>query len=383
MIQADYVIVGSGLTGAVIARLLADAGRDVLVLERRSHLGGNVYDHLHPSGVRIHTYGPHYFRTSSDRIWEFATRFAEFYRYEACVLTQVDGTLEHWPVTDSYIRSVAGPKWTPEFTGKPTNLEEAALALMPRIVYEKFVKEYNEKQWGKPARALSADLCKRFDIRTTDDPRLKPDARYQGIPTHGYANWMSAMLQGISVIRNYDYLLHRKEVHARSWLIYTGPIDEYFSFDMGRLAYRGQQRYHNYYPDRDFVQPVGQVNNPQHAGGPHIRTLEWKHMMPPQSRSTVRGTVLTREVPCTPIDPGAYEYPFPDDFNQQLYAAYRARADWLERVLICGRLGEYRYYDMDQAIARAMALAARLLKASPKRTRTPEQLQALKISMTF
>lgn len=376
LIRADYVVVGSGLTGAVIARQLADAGREVIVLERRSHLGGNVHDHCHPSGIRIHTYGPHYFRTSSERIWEFATRFGDFFRYEACIQSEVDGRLENWPIAASYIRRVVGPAWKPEFTGTPTNFEEAALSLMPRIVYEKFVKEYNEKQWGVPARQLAAELCRRFDVRHDDDPRLKPDKRYQGIPVLGYAAWMASMLKGIPVILNFDYLRHRHEVQARHWLIYTGPIDEYFNFDLGRLLYRGQQRFHTYYHDWDFVQPVGQVNNPQHASGPHIRTLEWKHMMPSEYASRIRGTVVTREVPWTPQNPGDYEYPFPDRANAELYAAYRARADWLDRVLICGRLGEYRYYDMDQAIARALVHGESLLRASSTRVRTSHELHS-------
>src|SRR5580698_10522524 len=167
----DYLVIGSGLTGAVIARLLADAGREVLVLERRAHLGGNVHDHTHPSGIRIHTYGPHYFRTSSERIWEFATRFTPFYPYEAALLSRVDGELAQWPIAGGYIERRVGPNWKPDFQGIPANFEEAALAIMPRLIYEKFVKEYNEKQWGVSSRTLSVRLCGRFDIRNDDESR--------------------------------------------------------------------------------------------------------------------------------------------------------------------------------------------------------------------
>lgn len=372
MTRVDYLIVGSGLTGAVIARTLADAGREVLVVDRRRHLGGNVHDHSHASGIRVHTYGPHYFRTSSEKVWEFATRFASFYCYEAALLSDVDGTLEQWPIAGSYIRRHLGAHWQPEFRGTPRNFEEAALALMPRLVYATFVKEYNEKQWGVPARTLAAKLCSRFDVRHDDEPRLKPDAKYQGIPEPGYAEWTRRMLDGIPVLLDYDYLRRRGEICARKLLVFTGPIDEFFGFDLGKLKYRGQRRQHQYLPDVRVAQPCGQVNNPLHARGPHIRTLEWKHMMQPERAARIEGTVLTRETPFTPSDPGQYEYPFPDDANARLYERYRRRAAARDDVLICGRLGEYRYYDMDQAIARALALAGRMLHQPAKAPRTYE-----------
>jgi UDP-galactopyranose mutase len=367
MLTVDYLIVGSGLTGAVIARALADAGREVLVVDRRRHMGGNVHDHAHESGVRVHTYGPHYFRTTSDRVWEYATRFAPFYKYEAALLSDVAGELAQWPIAGSYINRVIGPTWAPEFKGTPRNFEEAALAIMPRLVYERFVKEYNEKQWGVPAHTLAAELCGRFDVRHDDEPRLKPNAKHQGIPEPGYAEWTRRMLDGIPVLLNYDYLKRTGEVAARKWLVFTGPIDEFFGFDLGRLKYRGQRRAHAYRPDvAGFAQPCGQVNNPTHAGGPHIRTLEWKHMMRPDLAARITGTVLTTETSFTPENPSEYEYPFPDAANADLYRAYRRRADALDRVLVCGRLGEYRYFDMDQAIARAMALADRVMFDRPE-----------------
>ncbi|MDB5356495.1 MAG: hypothetical protein JWN24_2948 [Phycisphaerales bacterium] len=367
--KVDYLIVGAGLTGSVIARSLADAGRDVLIVDRRSHFGGNVHDHAHESGVRIHTYGPHYFRTSSDRIWAFATRFASFFRYEAALKSLVDGELENWPIAASYIRRRIGEGWKPEFAGRPANFEQAALSLMPRAIYEKFIKEYNEKQWGVPNSTLAASLCTRFDVRLDDEPRLKPDSKHQGIPAQGYAHWMAKMIEGIPVILNYDFLQRRKEIRASRMLVFTGPIDEFFGYDLGKLVYRGQRRQHTYLPDTDFVQPCGQVNNPLHAGGPHIRTLEWKHMMDPQFAGRIRGTVLTTEVPYSPENPADYEYPFPDEKNATLYKAYRQRADGLSRTLVCGRLGEYRYYDMDQAIGRAMMLAEKMLD----RTKPPDE----------
>jgi len=358
--KVDYVIVGSGLTGAVIARMLADAGREVIVLERRSHVGGNVHDHVHSSGIRIHTYGPHYFRTNSQEVWEFVNRFDQFYKFEAVIKTLVDGHYENWPVAASYIRRAIGESWEPAFRGRPKNFEEASMAMMPCMIYERFVKGYTEKQWGVPADTLSTGLAGRFDVREDDEPRLKRH-KHQGIPLEGYATFMSNMLAGIPVLLNFDYLKNREAVRARNLLVFTGPIDEYFDFNLGRLSYRGQIREHQYLPDTDYALPCGQVNNPDHTNGPHIRTLEWKHMMPREYATRIGGTVLTKEIPTTPTNPDRDEYPFPDHQNTLLYRHYRARADSIPKLLICGRLGEYQYYDMDQAIGRAILLARRIL----------------------
>jgi UDP-galactopyranose mutase len=358
-VKAEYIIVGSGLTGAVIARHLVDAGRSVILVDRRSHIGGNVHDHAHPSGIRIHTYGPHYFRTTSDDIWKFVNRFSAFYKYEAVLKSLVDGAFENWPIAASYIRRTVGEKWQPEFRGAPGNFEEASLAMMPRPVYEKFVKGYTEKQWGVPARTLSASLARRFDVREDDEPRLMRHT-YQALPADGYSALMRNMLAGIPVMIDCDYLRNREAFVAEKLLIFTGPIDEFFGFDLGRLKYRGQQREHTYKADVEFAQPAGQVNFPD-ASVPQIRTLEWKHMMQREYAQAIRGTVLTSETTITPAEPNAYEYPFPDDANARLYREYRQRADATPNLLICGRLGEYRYYDMDQAIGRAMMLADRIL----------------------
>ena len=364
---------GFGLNGGVIARALADAGRDVLIVDRRDHVGGNVHDHLHDSGIRIHTYGPHYFRTHSDRIWDYVTRFAEFYPYAASLKTLVDGEYENWPIAASYIAKHIGADWKPQFTGTPTNFEEAALSLMPRAVYEKFIKEYNEKQWGVPAHTLSADLCKRFDVRADDEPILKPNCMHQGIPKLGYTHLTQQLIDGIPTELGFEYTRRRDEIGVNKLTIFTGPIDTFFDYQLGRLVYRGQQREHRYIEKTAemFAQPCGQVNTPMHAQGPSIRTLEWKHMMPPEDAKAITGTVLTTETPYTPNDIGGYEYPFPDKTNDELYKRYRAMADDLPGVLICGRLGEYRYFDMDQAIARAMLLAERLVGDDPHADRLP------------
>lgn len=357
----DYLVVGSGLTGATIARALTDHGRDVVVIERRADLGGNVHDRVHESGIRIHTYGPHYFRTSSDGIWNYVRRFADFYPFEAVLMSEIDNCLEYWPIHEEYIMRTVGKDWCPSHQGAVANFEEASLAMMPSIVYVKFVKGYTAKQWGIEPSLLAAGLAGRFDVRRDGDIRLKA-SRYQGLPRGGYSAFMKRMLEGIRVVTGVDYLEHRDHFKARMKVFFTGPIDEYFGFDFGRLAYRGQRRNHRYLPSVRWHQPVPQVNHPDPAV-PAIRTLEWKHMMEPELRDSLAGTVVTTETPYTPPDPGDYEYPFPDAANQALYARYRERADSIPGLVLCGRLGEYRYYDMDQAIGRALTLARRALPA--------------------
>jgi len=370
-LQVDFLIVGSGLTGATIARTLVDASCEVLVLERRNHIGGNVHDHVHSSGVRIHTYGPHYFRTNSEEIWQFVNRFAEFFPYEAVVKTLVDGKLEQWPITAQYLRREVGADWKPSIDKVPSNFEEACLAIMPRLVYQKFVQGYTEKQWGTAARNLSPKLASRFDVRLDDEPRFSRH-KHQGIPRAGYADFTRRLLAGVPVLLNCDYLKTHDSFRARRQLIFTGAIDEFFSYDLGKLDYRAQRREHLFIKDRAYVQPCGQINNPGSDHGPHIRTLEWKHMMPKEQVAGIRGSVITREHPYTPQDPDHYEYPFPDERNQNLYRAYRLRVAEKGRLMICGRLGEYRYFDMDQAIGRALRLAEKIVRSltAPSRVRS-------------
>jgi UDP-galactopyranose mutase len=374
MLQSpDYLVVGAGLTGATIARMLHDAGHRVLVLERRSRVAGNVHDSVHESGIRIHDHGPHYFRTSSDRIWAFVNRFADFHPFQARIKSFVDDEHVSWPLGRSWIERRLGNAAPSRLGGQPANFEEAALALMPAPVYDKFVKPYNEKQWGVPATDLTADLCRRFDVREDDEERLTPKALYQGVPKGGYTAMVQAMLADIPVLINAHYsaatAAASPALKPRRLTFFTGPIDEYFDFCDGRLAYRAQRRAHRWLPDVDLHQPCVQVNNPLHEHGPHIRTIEWKHMMPSDYARGLKGTVLTTETPYTPDDPRAYEYPFPDPGNQALYRRYRERAEATTGVVFCGRLGEYRYLDMDQAIARAQTIANRVLDGSAEATR--------------
>ncbi len=356
--ESALVVVGSGLTGATIARLARDAGHSVTVVERRAAVGGNVRDERHASGIVLHPFGPHFFRTSSDRIWKFVNRFASFRPFAAEVKTIVDGAAEHWPVTADYLARHFGPHWTSAFNGEPRNFEEACLSMMPRLVYEKFVRGYTEKQWGVPAASLDASLAARFEVRRSADRCLKTST-YQGLPSSGYSAFMEALLTGIEVVRGTDYLSHRPELAGRRLTVFTGAIDEFFRFDLGRLAYRAQRRQHLWIGGVDYKHATVSTNFPSPADGAFIREIEWKHMMPAEEAAAIAGTLVTREYPISPEDPDQFEYPFPSAANRRLYEAYAERSRTLPNVLICGRLGEYRYYDMDHAIARAMVLFER------------------------
>ena len=356
--ESALLVVGSGLTGATIARLARDAGHSVTVVERRAAVGGNVRDERHASGIILHPFGPHFFRTSSDRIWRFVNRFGSFRPFAAEVKTMVDGAAEDWPITAGYLERHYGPHWAPEFTGAPENFEEACLAMMPRLVYEKFVRGYTEKQWGAPAASLDASLAGRFEVRRTPDRRLMTST-YQGLPSIGYSAFMEALLAGIDVVRGVDYLAHRSTLAGGELTVFTGAIDEFFGFDLGRLDYRAQQRRHLWLGDIAYKHATVSTNFPDPATGAFIREIEWKHMMPAEEAAAISGTLVTQEYPFSPEDPDQFEYPFPSAANRRLYDTYAERARALPDLLICGRLGEYRYYDMDQAIGRAMTLFER------------------------
>lgn len=364
----DYLVVGSGLTGSTIARRLADAGREVLVLERRPATGGNVRDSLHPSGVRVGIYGPHYFRCSSPRIWDFVNRFAEFEPFHARVLALVDGAYEDWPVNWRHVERYRD--WQPPTARRqPRNFEEACLQKVPPQIYRSMIEGYTRKQWGADPRTLSPELARRIRVNPPDTHSLAPHRRHQALPVGGYARWMDAMLDGIPCLRGVDFLERRDEFRARKLLVSTGSVDEFFGFDEGRLGYRSQRRTECFHPDCDLMQPCVQVNHPNGEADAPIRTIEWKHLLPPDQRPGVQGTVITSEHPYSPGDPDAFEYPFPNPANAALYRRYRARAGRISNLLICGRLGDYQYYDMDHAIGRALMMADRLLKVD--RTATP------------
>ncbi len=361
MIKADYVIVGSGLTGSTIARILTDHGQEVIILDRKDHIAGNVFDYKHESGAMLHKYGPHYFRCGSEKIWNFLNRFTEFYNWSAEIKSKVEDEYLNWPVNLSYIEKIAGKNWEDDkFKGDPKNFEEACLAKMPRALYEIFIKGYTEKQWGVKDIQLDKELATRITINKANVNTLTPNHRWNALPAKGYTEMVKNIIGNIEVKLNYDYLENKNNIQANKYTIFTGPVDEFFGYKYGKLKYRGQNRRVEYLKETDQHQPCIQVNYPN-ATDPRIRTIEWKHLMPAEKKSSIKGTVLTHETPFTPENSNQYEYPFPDKINKNLYEKYKADANALTDTLICGRLGEYKYYDMDQAIGRAMSLASKIL----------------------
>lgn len=360
MIKADFVIVGSGLTGSTIGRLLADNNQDVIILDRKEHIAGNVFDYKHESGAMIHKYGPHYFRCGSEKIWNFVNRFSDFYDWSSVLMSKVNGEYLNWPVQQSYIEKIAGTDWN-LFKGEPANFEEACLAKMPKQLYELFIKGYTEKQWGVKCIDLDKELATRITINKSNVTTLTPNHKWNALPRNGYTEMVRNMIGDIKVELNFDYLENKENVVANKLLIFTGPVDEFFGYKYGKLKYRGQNRKVEHLKETEQYQPYIQVNYPN-AEDPRIRTIEWKHLMHEDDKKDVKGTLLTHETPFTPETPHQYEYPFPDKINKALYEKYKQDADSLENVLICGRLGEYRYYDMDQAIGRAMNFATDILQ---------------------
>ncbi|MEI9928278.1 MAG: FAD-dependent oxidoreductase [Sphingomonas sp.] len=359
-VEADYVIVGAGISGATIARMLADAGKHVAVVEARERVGGNCADVMHPSGFRYNLHGPHFFRTSSPRIQAFVERFAAFYPYCATAVTQVGGELFPWPLhrsTFDRFASVATPA-PAEPTGR--NFETAMLELLPPGVYHTFIAGYTSKQWGVPPTRLDADLAKRIEVREDDDLRFSK-ASFQGMPMGGYTAWVEAILDRIPVHLSTDIHARDSDVRWRRKLIYTGPIDRFFGHSLGPLPYRTQERVDLFVPGARSLYPCAQINLSSVKMGRHVRTIEWRHMLAP-GEGPETGTLLTVETPRDATCWTEAEYPFPSPEAKALYQRYVELAAERPDVLFCGRMGEYRYLDMDQAIGRAMLHADRLLR---------------------
>ena len=357
----DYILVGAGLYSAVIAWHAKQAGKSCLVLERRSHIGGNIYCE-EIEGINVHKYGAHIFHTSDRKVWEFVNSFVEFNRYTNSPVANYKGEIYNMPFnmnTFSRMWGISTPqeakaiidKQKSEIMGEPKNLEEQAIALVGRDIYEKLVKGYTEKQWGRDATQLPAFIIKRLPVRFTFDNNYFND-RWQGIPIGGYNKLVDGLLAGVEVRCDTDFFADR--THWESLcdrIVFTGRIDEYYDFRLGELEYRSL-RFEHETLDTPNYQGVAVMNFTEREI-PYTRIIEHKHFEPGGDQPR---TIITREYPA-PYEHGAEPYyPVNDQRNTKLYESYKALADRDRKVIFGGRLGEYRYYDMDKVIESALKL---------------------------
>lgn len=365
--QYDYLIVGAGLFGAAFAQQAKAAGKTVLVIDRRSHVGGNVYTEC-VEDIQVHRYGAHIFHTNDKMVWDYVNRFAEFNRYTNSPVANYHGELYSLPFNMYTFNRMWGVTTPQEAQAKieaqrsaagitePKNLEEQAISLVGTDIYEKLVKGYTEKQWGRPCSQLPSFIIRRLPVRFTFDNNYF-NARYQGIPIGGYTQMVSNMLSGIEVRLEEDYLAKKDYWDSLAEkVIYTGPIDGYFGYCLGHLSYRSV-RFETEVLDMPNYQGNAVVNYTDRET-PFTRIIEHKFF----EFGTQPKTVISREY-STEWHPGDEPYyPVNDDRNTALYQAYKALADREEKVIFGGRLGEYRYYDMDAVLLSALNLAQKELK---------------------
>lgn len=359
----DYLIVGAGLYGAVFAHEMRAAGKTSLVLERRDHIGGNCYTQDW-SGIQVHTYGAHIFRTSSKEIWEYVSQFTEFNHFINSPIANYHGQIYNMPFnmnTFSKMWNISTPaqareiisRQRAEIIGAPQNLEEQAISLVGQDVYNILVKGYTEKQWGRPCSELPASIIRRLPVRFTYDNNYFNDP-YQGIPIGGYTQMMKKMFAGCEIRLNTDFHDSPEEYRKLAKrILYTGTIDSYFQYCYGPLEYRSL-RFEHEELDTDNYQGVAVVNYTDKET-PYTRVIEHKHF----AFGTQPTTVISREYPLEwtrDIEP---YYPINDQKNQARYGQYAQLGAQEKDVIFGGRLGEYRYYDMQDTIRSALALARR------------------------
>ncbi len=367
----DYLIVGSGLYGAVFAYEAKKAGKSVLVIDKRSNIAGNVFTE-DIEGIRVHKYGAHIFHTNYKEVWDFVTQFATFNRFTNSPVANYHGELFSLPFnmyTFNKMWGVATPEEASaiiadqrkEIIGEPKNLEEQAISLVGRDIYEKLIKGYTEKQWGRPCNTLPAFVIKRLPVRLTFDNNYF-NALYQGIPVGGYTRMIANMLEDIEVRLNTDYLAHKIELDALAkQVIYTGPIDAYFDYRFGALEYR-TVRFETELLDIPNFQGNAAVNYTD-AETPWTRIIEhkWFEFGKDEDGNDLPKTVISREYSSEWKLGDEPYYPVNDEKNGALYILYKQLADKESKVIFGGRLGEYKYYDMDQVIKSSLSMAKQLL----------------------
>ena len=361
----DYLVVGAGLYGAIFAREAKKKGKSVLVIDKRPNIAGNVYTE-EIEGIHVHKYGAHIFHTNNREVWDYITQFAEFNRFTNSPVANYHGELYSLPFNMYTFNKMWGVVTPEEAAAKieeqrreagikePKNLEEQAISLVGTDIYEKLIKGYTEKQWGRPCHQLPAFIIKRLPVRLTFDNNYF-NALYQGIPIGGYTKMVAAILDGIEVRLGVDYLEKKEEYDAiAKKVMYTGPIDAYFGFQLGTLEYRSV-RFETEVLDQPNFQGNAAVNYTD-AQTPWTRIIEhkWFEFGKDAKGNDLPKTVISREY-SSEWKPGDEPYyPVNDEKNGQLYAQYKKLADQEQNVLFGGRLGEYKYYDMDAVIASAL-----------------------------
>ena len=358
----DYLIVGAGLFGAVFAREMADSGKTVLVIDKRNHIAGNIYTE-DVNGIQVHRYGAHIFHTNDRSVWTYANRFSEFNRYTNSPVANYHGEIYNLPFNMNTFNRMWGVVTPDEAKRKieeqrtiagitePQNLEEQAIRLVGTDIYEKLIKGYTAKQWGRPCSELPAFIIKRLPVRFTYDNNYF-NALYQGVPTEGYTKMVERMLDGVEVQLEIDNLADKQALDALAKkVVYTGPIDAYFDYIFGALQYRSI-RFETELLDTDNYQGNAVVNYTDFET-PYTRIIEHKHF----TFGTQPVTVISREYSIEWELGNEPYYPVNDEKNSMLYMRYKSLADSEKNVVFGGRLGEYRYYDMDAVISSALKLA--------------------------
>ena len=362
MKQYDYLVVGAGLFGAVFAQQAKQAGKSVLVIDKRDHIAGNVYTQ-EIEGINVHIYGAHIFHTNDRKVWDYVTRFAEFNRFTNSPVANYKGELYSLPFNMYTFNKMWGVVTPQEAEAEiarqrqaagitePKNLEEQAISLVGTDIYEKLVKGYTEKQWGRDCKDLPAFIIKRLPVRLTFDNNYF-NALYQGIPTGGYTKLVANILSGIEVRLGVDYLENKAHWDALAEkVVFTGPIDAYFGYKLGALEYRSV-RFETEVLDMPNFQGNAAVNYTDRET-PWTRIIEHKWF----EFGTQPKTVISREYSSEWKVGDEPYYPVNDEKNSSLYAHYKALAEAETNVLFGGRLGEYKYYDMDMVIAAALKAA--------------------------
>lgn len=367
----DYLIVGAGLYGAVFAREAADAGKSVLVIDRRDHIAGNAYTE-EIAKVNVHRYGAHIFHTNNREVWDYVNRFADFNRFTNSPVANYKGELYSLPFNMYTFNKMWGVVTPEEAAAKieeqrraagitePANLEEQAISLVGTDIYEKLVKGYTEKQWGRDCKDLPAFIIRRLPVRFTFDNNYF-NALYQGIPSGGYTKMVGKMLEGIELRLGVDYLEHKSELDAMAdKVVYTGPIDAYFGYSLGTLEYRSV-RFETEVLDVQNYQGNAVVNYTDRET-PWTRVIEhkWFEFGKDAEGNDIPGTVISREYSAEWKPGDEPYYPVNDEKNNGLYEEYRKLADGEKNVIFGGRLAEFKYYDMDKIIERALADAGEI-----------------------